>query len=788
MDCVRELLMAINNYKDEDLVSKQHLRNLVCLISEQKEIKEGPLVKELLFIASQKMRTFGYNVQNGFTHNPDTSASDISLIADEAVKNIYRSKARHNNVLDKSQQEIISTYQTLPKKKILVSAPTSYGKTFLMREILYLNYERYKTVLLVFPTIALLQENASEMIPFVKEKELDYHIIKSVDSEIDFCQRNIFVFTPERVLQLLATYPDVTIDFFFFDEMYKIDEDYCGDETDEKADDHQEQKTFLDINRGKTFRVALYLLSKQVPEYYLAGPNLKQEYFGLGMKRYIKKNNIHVIEVSFEPTLRITIEAFGSAIKEIQPLQIQEKDQNVYKLDAHVNERISDIIRYIQKMGYGKTLLYCTTPGKANEYAAKLATSLDSKADALIDGRMGLFLQHIRQTYDIENSVNEWSFVKVLEKGFGMHHGKLPKYIQSEVLKQFNIGNFDILFCTSTIVEGVNTTARNMVILNDKKGGEPLTPFDIKNIKGRAGRYYHSFVGRIFYTKKNLLDIEHSSDLILDFATYSNVLLDGVDLDNSDSCDLVEENINAKKARNEKTKEYKLPEDVFLKNRLIPKEQQEQLLQLLIHNDEQFMQFELLINNLNIRDNFLKYNYLGKVLNTFVAAQLLDEVTMKRFAVIGKAYVEHGFRGLLKYEVDYSRKPDARIRISVDRAYSNAFKTLKDVIEHKIPQILSLFESIFICSAKFRGFEVGEFSLSKVKRFYETGVKSAIGEYLIEYGFPLDTIRKLEDTYPILSMNELSAKHFFQTNWKQVERVLDAYERLLFIDAMKALI
>lgn len=93
-----------------------------------------------------------------------------------------------------------------------------------MREILYLNYERYKTVLLVFPTIALLQENASEMISFVKEKELDYHIIKSVDSEIDFCQRNIFVFTPERVLQLLATYPDVTIDFFFFDEMYKIDE------------------------------------------------------------------------------------------------------------------------------------------------------------------------------------------------------------------------------------------------------------------------------------------------------------------------------------------------------------------------------------------------------------------------------------------------------------------------------------------------------------------------------------------------------------------------------------
>ena len=51
-----------------------------------------------------------------------------------------------------------------------------------------------------------------------------------------------------------------------------IDEDYCNDELDEKHDDGteakkvQQESSFLDEDRGKTFRIALYLLSKQVDE------------------------------------------------------------------------------------------------------------------------------------------------------------------------------------------------------------------------------------------------------------------------------------------------------------------------------------------------------------------------------------------------------------------------------------------------------------------------------------------------------------------------------------------
>ena len=97
-------------------------------------------------------------------------------------------------------------------------------------------------------------------------------------------------------MQLLAQYPNIEIDFFFYDEMYKIDEDYCNDETDdndEKKNSYAE-RTFLDEARAKTFRICLYLLSKRVKDYYLAGPNLKREKFGKGMQRYIAENNIQV--------------------------------------------------------------------------------------------------------------------------------------------------------------------------------------------------------------------------------------------------------------------------------------------------------------------------------------------------------------------------------------------------------------------------------------------------------------------------------------------------------------
>lgn len=56
----------------------------------------------------------------------------------------------------------------------------------------------------------------------------------------------------------------------------------------------------------------------------------------------------------------------------------------------------------------------------------------------------------------------------------------------------------DILICTSTIIEGVNTSAKNVIIREQKIGNDDLDFFTFNNIAGRAGRMFKHFIGNVF--------------------------------------------------------------------------------------------------------------------------------------------------------------------------------------------------------------------------------------------------------------------------------------------------
>lgn len=790
LDYVNLLLDAINKYNEDDVDSKNRLRDLVCIISENDSAKSDPLIKELLYTASHKMRIFGYNVQNGFYKQENINEkhiSELQALYNQSIVNMYRSKVRNNNILDKSQKSIIDFYQSLDIKRMLISAPTSYGKTFIMREILYLNQEKYKNILLVFPTVALLRENALNMEELNQDKKMGYNVIKSIDREIDCQDRNIFVLTPERAMQLLAQYPNIEIDFFFYDEMYKIDEDYCNDETDdndEKKNSYAE-RTFLDEARAKTFRICLYLLSKRVKDYYLAGPNLKREKFGKGMQRYSAENNIQVKEIEFEPTKRIMVKAYNKVIDEDYTNLPYIEKPGIVKIHSKVNDRICDVVNYIEQKGYGATILYCTTPAKANEYATKLAEN--HQGNVVKNERFSEFIEHLKRNYNIDGSINEWSFVNVLEMGFGMHHGKMPKYIQKEILDLFNEGIFNLLFCTSTIVEGVNTNAKNMVVLNHSKGTKELTVFDFKNIIGRAGRYYHNFVGRYFLVDKELEKFEHTEDLTLNFVTYDDQELDPVDIDNSEYMDLSDINKNLKHKREEQFKEYLLTNDIYEKNRLIKREYQEILLRFLLNNNILYNKFYRYLSYPDILMQFTTYHAMNTVLDIFEKSGLLDATIVRRYKAVSNTYCNEGFHGLLRYEIDNARGDKVKHK-RIDKAYMDAFKTQKDIIEHKIPKILALFETIFSYASLLRRKTLDNFSLSKVSRFYETGVKSYIGEQLIEFGFPVDAIKRIEDNnLRLLSMDASASQKYILEHLEDIKQLLDSYERGLLDKALKSI-
>ena len=85
---------------------------------------------------------------------------------------------------------------------------------------------------------------------------------------------------------------------------------------------------------------------------------------------------------------------------------------------------------------------------------------------------------------------------------------------------------FDSIVSTSSIIEGVNTSAQNVVVWKSKLGSSNLKDFTYKNIIGRGGRMFKHFIGHIY-----LLDAPPTEeDTQLDIS-FPDRILGGLDED-----------------------------------------------------------------------------------------------------------------------------------------------------------------------------------------------------------------------------------------------------------------
>lgn len=68
------------------------------------------------------------------------------------------------------------------------------------------------------------------------------------------------------------------------------------------------------------------------------------------------------------------------------------------------------------------------------------------------------------------------------------------------------MGVLKAITSTTTITEGVNTSAKNLIVTLNKKGRKELKRFDAKNIAGRAGRFEKHYSGRIISIQNPFLE------------------------------------------------------------------------------------------------------------------------------------------------------------------------------------------------------------------------------------------------------------------------------------------
>lgn len=336
--------------------------------------------------------------------------------------------------LHREQSELLK--RLLNGENIAVSAPTSFGKSFVIDA--YISIMKPRNVFIIVPTIALTDETRRRL---YKKFAKNYKIITTTDVELS--DRNIFIFPQERAI----TYVDVIkeIDILIVDEFYKA------------------SSTFEKDRSPALIRAILKFGKIARQKYYLA-PNISSI-----------EDNPFTKDMTF---LRLD---FNTVYLEQHKLYEELGNDELAK-----NEMLLSILDKTSL----KTLIYAGTYSNIDRVSNLILTRhKESKKDLLDD-----FSDWLGANYDYN-----WSLTSLVKRGTGVHNGRLHRSISQIQVRLFEEDDgLDNIISTSSIIEGVNTSAANVILWMNKNGRVKLNDFTYKNIIGRGGRMFKHFIGNIY--------------------------------------------------------------------------------------------------------------------------------------------------------------------------------------------------------------------------------------------------------------------------------------------------
>lgn len=405
--------------------------------------------------------------------------------------------------LHRYQKNVLDRFISRQRNRYVLTAPTSFGKTFLVYEII--QKMNYKNILLIFPAISLLSENYTKLCSWDAFNEYAIHSLS--EEMFDLNEKNIFIFTPERFLSFMDAHSQFHFDFAFIDEVYKIDNSFIID-----------QETLGENERDTAYRLALEFICDLSDDMLLAGPYMMLPMIDAQQKKsfndFARDNGFSFLRYN---QLEIVSKEY-TTIKGKQQYYIDEVPVEIGSISK--SQKIANIIKSLSSPSEN-TIIYCGRRSDTESYAKQLLSdqALVASFQESCSGKgipiYEMFLEHLQSTFG-----DDWIVLKSLKCRIGIHHSLIPKYIQKEIINLFNKGALICLFSTTTITEGVNTSAKNIIITSSKKGTKPLRQFDAKNIAGRAGRFQQHYSGRVIDLNNGFESIVNGQPEILEHKNY----------------------------------------------------------------------------------------------------------------------------------------------------------------------------------------------------------------------------------------------------------------------------
>lgn len=686
--------------------------------------------------------------------------------------------------------EEIKKYQ-----KVMIAAPTSYGKTALMIDYIVQNKQHLNNVIFILPTNSLVEELYVKFLKYNKKYDLNYNVTNAC---IRLKNRNVLLLTPERFLIMCQLEKNMNelVDIVVMDEMYKIRS--------------EESNTNLDVvnDRSLRFRRVAEIVGKMNKKVIYLSPYTFND--SDSMKLFMEKYSIKKINR--------TTEYVSKVVKESESV-IVSKDSKYKK-----------VVTLLQQLYGQKNLVY------VSDYSM-IKRILDAYSEEVGDmsERMIAFCNHLRENYSIEG--HEWSVLSALKKGVGVYIAPIPRYIKKEIVRLYEEKSLLTIIATTAFTEGVNCSAKNIIVTSANTAGNiKLTQLDLLNTIGRAGRFGRETQGYVYCVDSKTLEAVNQA-LRLESCTLDNDNYRISENERNDyEIEMMDEEYLSEEERRKKdslrlvTEQLGLTESDLKISLSVSQKWKVALYKYFKQLDNENVQKRkaviVYLLDEKIDDKYIEF--LEKVFQDLKRGFEYNGISSKeafpirsggvpafdrrgrliwarlfRNYVLGDAkasikrnvaYIQERFKEISEGKT-FNHKRDAEdqfgeekwilgyydknLEFDYQKAYNEYFKFISNVKQYKIPFYLSFYISIFKLFLKKNYEEVIDEDGQKGKiltQKFEDGELSEEYQQLTDYGIPMITLKKLKDNQ--ISMNDLVESNGWQD-------ILDSYEKMMLSEYME---
>lgn len=349
------------------------------------------------------------------------------------------------------------------------SGSTSFGKSFIFEAFTKYLIEEHNgsdNIAFIVPTKALINQVSHKLKNIIFDS--GYRVISTPKIPkvlMNDKGKYIFVFTAERLISYFLDLDNPKIDYLFVDEAHKL------------------------LNKKDTRTPLLYhaliLAKRKSVNIYFASPNIPNASIFLEL---INNSTDESMTIDESPVAQNKF--FINCIDD-ESYMISEYGKDIYfpKI-GFTEDTILNLKKVLDEFSNNRqSIIYCNTVDKTINTAIKIADKYTEVNNHQLTQLIDLIDDKIHHQYYLR---------KCLKKGIAYHFGGIPEEIKEKVEELYRNGIIKYVFCTSTLLEGVNLPAKNIFILSEKIGMSKMSSIDFWNLAGRAGRLRKDLSGNIF--------------------------------------------------------------------------------------------------------------------------------------------------------------------------------------------------------------------------------------------------------------------------------------------------